>query len=316
MSASAKTTILRAILPDDRSVKTASSYGHPESTETKTIPLSSGKMTTMEIVGRIKELSKVKEEILQSVRQLAVPRVARETRSSWLSFEVELESARLELATTRTDYQGLQEKMENLQRKIDDCKKRTGTLTDLSQTGFSWQQLESESDDFQRVVGRIPSKKLPSAQKAIQAQFKDQAILAVGAKQHDAVYVLMAAPSDKISQLVQLLLLNDFSAIDIPKTPSLDFQSEMRAEDEKTRALANDLETLKPQLEALRKTTGESLNRRLDEINDAILLLKAILKLGEGTQALGLFTQLERPLPAETLNSLARLGVVELESFS
>jgi len=316
MSTPAKNTVLRAILADDASVRMATALGTQGKTESNTIPLTSGQLTTEQIVGRIKELSKVRDEIVQVMRQLNLTREASPSAVDQLDYDSELESAKRELDETREKYQEVQGRIEKIQRQIDDSKKRIAALTEISQTGFATDQLESEAEDFRRLLGRIPVKKLEAAQKAVRSQFKDQAILAVGSKKPDAFYVLVAAPKDKSSQALQTLLLYDFTPIQIPEYKSQDVKSEIQTEEEKANALAKELDELKLQLDDLRKTSGLTLNQRLDKVVDALMMFRGILKLGEGTLASRIYARLERVLPAETVNNLSRRGIIELESSS
>src|SRR5437879_1192668 len=314
MSTPAKNTVLRAILADDTSVKMATALGTPGKTESNNITLKSGQLTTEQIVSRIKELSKLRDEIFQAMRQLNLARDPSTTDQ--LDYDNELDSAKRELDEAREKYQEVQGRIEKIQRQIDDCRKRIAALTEISQTGFATDQLESEAEDFRRVLGRLPVKKLEAAQKAVQSQFKDQAILAVGNKKQDAFYVLVAAPKDKSSQALQTLLLYDFTPIQIPEYKSQDVKSEIQTEEEKAKALAKELDELKLQLDDLRKTAGLTLNQRLDKVVDALMMFRGILKLGEGTQASRIYARLERVLPAEIVNNLSRRGVIELESSS
>ena len=148
------------------------------------------------------------------------------------------------------------------------------------------------------------------------SQFKDQAILAVGNKKQDTFYTLVAAPKDKASQALQALLLYDFAPIEIPEYKSPDAKSEIQREEDRAKALAKELGELEPQLDDLRRKAGQTLNRRLDEVVDAVMLLRGILKLGEGTQASRIYARLERVLPAETMTNLSKRGIIELESSS
>ncbi len=316
MSTPAKNSVLRAILADDASVKMATALGTPGKTESKRIPLTSGQLTTEQIVGRIKELSKLRDEILQVMRQLNLTREAGPSEVDQLDYDGERESARRELDEARTQYQEVQARIDSIQRQIDDSKKRTVALTEISQTGFAADQLESESEDFRRVLGRLPVKKLEAAQKAIVSQFKDQVILAIGNKRQDAFYVLIAAPRDKSSQALQALLLFDFTPIEIPEYKAQDVKSDIQTEEDRAKVLSKDLDEQKLQLEDLRKKAGLTLNRRLDQVVEALMLLRGILKLGEGTQASRIYAPLERVLPAETMNNLSRRGIIEVESSS
>src|SRR6266704_6099187 len=285
MSVPAKVTILKAILPDDASAKAALGLGTFSKTESRSVTLTSGQMTTEALVGRIKELSKLRDEILQVMRQLNLTREAGMSTVDQLNYDTELESVKRELDEARNEYQEVQGKIEKIQRQIDDSKKRIAALTEISQTGFATEQLDSEAEDFRRVLGRLPIKKLEAARKAVQSQFKDQAILAVGNKKQDAFYVLVAAPKDKSSQALQTLLLYDFTPIEILEYKSPDAKSEIQTEEDRVKVLSKELHELKLQLDDLRKKAGQILNRRLDQVVDALMLLRAILKLGEGTQA-------------------------------
>jgi predicted translin family RNA/ssDNA-binding protein len=316
MSTPAKNSVLRAILADDASVKMATALGATGKTESKKIALTSGQLTTEQIVNRIKELSKLRDEILQVMRQLNLTREAAPSTGDQLDDDGELESARRELDEARNEYQEVQGKIEKIQRQIDESKKKVANLTEISQTGFATEQLESESGDFRRALGRLPVKKLEAAQKALQSQYKDQAVLAVGNRKQDLYYVLVAALKDKSSQATQTLLLFDFTPIETPEYKSDDVKSEIQTEAAKAKVLFKELEALKLQLDDLRRRAGQTLNRRLDEVVEALMLLRGILKLGEGTQASRIYAQLERVFPVETVNSLSRKGIVELESSS
>src|SRR3989442_6331699 len=316
MSSTAKITVLRAVLPNDASARTALALGTPGKTESTNVTLSSGDMTTEAIVSRIKELSKLRDEIVQVMRQLNLTREASPSEVDQLDYDSELESARLELDEARGKDQEGQGRIDKIQKLIDDSKKGIAALTEISQTGFATDQLESEAEDFRRVLGRIPAKKLEADQKAVQSQFKDQAIIAVGNKKQDAFYVLVAAPKDKSSQAIQTLLLYDFTPIQIPEYKSQDVKLEIQTAEEKAKILTKELDESKRQLDDLRKTAGLTLNQRLDQVGDALMMVRGILKLGEGTQASRISTQIERVLPAETVNNLSRRGIIELESSS
>jgi vacuolar-type H+-ATPase subunit I/STV1 len=316
MSSPAKSIVLRAVLPNDASTNVALALGPTGKAESKTVTLVSGNMTTEAIVGRIKELSKLRDEILQVMRQLNLTRKSEPSRADQPDYDVELELVKRELEEARDKYQEIQGRIEKVQRQIDDSKKKIAALEEISQTGFATDQLESEAEDFRRVLGRLPGKKLEAAQKAVQSQLKEQAILAVGNKKQDSFYILVAAPKDKSSQTLQTLLLYDFTPIEIPEYKSSDVRSEIRTEDERAKILTQELGELELQLDDLREKAGLTVNHRLDQVIDALMLLRAILKLGDGTQASHIYARLEKILPAETVTNLSRLGIVELESSS
>jgi len=316
MSSPAKTSVLRAILPNHASTKIALALGTPGKTDSKNVTLTSGNMTTGAIVDRIRELSKLRDEILQVVRQLNLTREAASSPVDQLDYQTELESTRRELDETRNQYQEIQGRIENIQRKIDDSKKKIAALTEISQTGFATDQLESEDGDFRRVLGRLPVKKSDTAQKALQSQFKDQAIVAVGNKKRDGIYILLAVLKDKSSQALQTLLLYDFTPIEIPEFRSHDLNSEAQVEEDRVKVLAKELDELNLKRDELRNKAGQTLNHRLDQVVDALMLLRGILKLGEGTHASRIYAHLQKALPDETVSNLSRTGVIELESSS
>jgi uncharacterized coiled-coil DUF342 family protein len=316
MSAPTKITILRAILPNDGSAKAILGLGTFSKTESRSVTLASGLMTTEALVGRIKQLSKLRDEILQVMRLLNLTREAAPSPAVQLDYDEEIETTDEELDEIRNQYQEIQGKIETAQRQVDDSKKKIAALTEISQTGFAADQLESEAGDFRRSVGRLPVKKSEAAQKALQSQFKDQAALAVGNKKQDAVYILVAAPKDRSSQVLQTLLLYDFAPIEISEHELSDVKSEIQREEDRAKAQSEQLGEFKLQLDDLRRKAEQALNRRLDEVVDALMLLRAILKLGEGTQASRIYLQLEKVLPPEIVDNLSRRGIIELESSS
>ncbi|HEV2120191.1 MAG TPA: hypothetical protein VGS11_08845 [Candidatus Bathyarchaeia archaeon] len=316
MSSPAKNNVLRAILADDASVKIATALAAPGNTESKKIALTSGQLTTEQIVNRVKELSKLRDEILQVMRQVSLTRESGPSKADRLDYNSELESAKRELDQARNEYQEVQGKIEKIQRQIDESKKQIAALTEISQAGFATDQLESENGDFRRVLGRLPVKKLDAAQKALRSQYKDQAVLAVGNRKQDIYYVLVAAPKEKFSQALQTLLLYDFTPIEVPEYKSADVKSGIQAEEERGKLLSEELEALKLELDDLRRRAGQNLNRRLDEFVEALMLLRGILKLGEGSQASRIYAHLDKVVPAETLSNLSKRGIIELESSS
>ena len=315
MSSPAKTIVLRAILPNDPSVRTALAR-EAAKVESDTLTLSSEKMTTETIVGRIKELSKLRDEIIQVIRQLSIPREPETEPTDQLSHYVELDTIREEIDDSRSRCQEIRGKIDGIQKQIDDYKKLISGLTELSRTGFTAEQLETEVGDFHRVLGRVPVKKLEAVQKAVQAQLKDQAILAIGTKAKDTAYILVATPKDKSSQTLQTLLLYDFSQVDVPEIKSNDPKAETQARGDQLKALTTDLEELKRQQDDIRKTAGQVLNRRLDEIFDSLLLLRATLKLGEGAEASRVYARLEKPLPTPMMSELTKKAVIDVETLS
>ena len=316
MSSPAKAIVLRVLLPNDVSAKTELGLGPLSKAESRDVTLASGHLTTEAMVGRIKELSKLRDEIFQIMRQLNLTRESGLSSADQPNYDSEMESARREVEETRNEYQELQGSFDKIQREIDDLRKRIAALTEISQTGFATDQLESEAGDFRRILGKLPFKKLEPAQKAITSQFKDQAILATGNRKQDALYVLVATPRDKSSQALQTLLLYDFAPIEISHYESRDVTSEAQSLEKRSVVLTKELDELKLKLGDMRKKAGSTFNQRLDQVVDDLMLLRGILKLGEGTQASQIYVHLERVPPAETVSNLSRKGIIELESSS
>src|SRR5437016_6747735 len=131
MSTPAKNSFLRAILADDATVKMATALGTPGKTESKKIALTSGQLTTEQIVNRIKELSKLRDEILQSMRQLNLTREVAPSTADQPDYDSVLESVKREVDEARNEYQEVQGKLEKIQRQIDDSKKRIAAFTEI-----------------------------------------------------------------------------------------------------------------------------------------------------------------------------------------
>ena len=316
MSSPAKSIVLRAILPNDPSVKIALAREGTAPIESDLLTLSSEKMTTEAIVSRIKELSKLRDEIVLAMRQLSILRDPGTKPTDAITYSDDLESIRQDLNETRSRYQDIQGKIEGIQRQIDDSKKLISGLTELSKTGFTSEQLESKVGEFRRILGRVPVKKLETVQKVVHAQLKDQAILAIGNKGKETAYILVATPKDKSSQALQTLLLFDFSQVDIPEYSSVDLDAGFPAEKEKVGALTKEQEELKRQQDDMRNAAALVLNRKLDAIVDSLILLRGTLKLGEGTQASRVYSRLEKALPAATMKELTKKGIIEVETLS
>jgi len=315
MSSPAKPTVLRAILLGTDPTK-ALSLDTSRKTEIKPVTLSSQKMTTEDLVARIKKLSKLRDEIVQVMRQFNILREAGvNSMNQWDPVE-EPETAQKELEEAKVEYQNVQGEIEKVQRQLEDSKRKLASLTELSQTGFGANQLSSQSQDIRMVLGRVPVKKLEHVKKAVSSQFKDRAILAVGNKKQDSAYLLAATAQDVASQVMQTLLLYDFNSIEIPQGDSLDVESAIRTEDNKSKRFLDDLEQHKGRLEDFRKKAAHSLNRRLDNVVDELMVFRGILRLGEGTQASLVCLHLTKPPSTETMDELTKKGVIDLESSS
>src|SRR6267378_4021363 len=120
MSSPAKITILRAILPNDASAKAALGLGTFSRTESRSVTLTSGQMTTEALVAGMKELSKLRDEILQVMRQLNLTREAGPSSVDQLDYDEEIEPAHEELDEITNQFQEMQDKIDTTQGQVDD----------------------------------------------------------------------------------------------------------------------------------------------------------------------------------------------------
>ncbi len=311
MSTHQKPVTMRLIVPQTASAQVVTILGPRAKVDAYDLVLKTRGLTTSEMVRYIKECSKLRDEMSQVFRQTGVVREGKAVNPEFSSLDAVISEGQKRLEDIRSQYQRMQSQTESLEREVEGAKKQIAAVDQLSETGFGYDEISSQLAGFRRILGRLPVKKVEPARKALQALLKERTIVATGARKQDWVYLLVASPTDIAPQAIQTLLLYDFAPID---TPSMErgfaetIQSLKQSSDSSTRKIA--------ERRADARTAGaewaDSLNRLGDEIEETILVLRSVLRLGEGTGAAHLFAQLEEPPSQETLDSLAREGVLEV----
>jgi uncharacterized protein YlxW (UPF0749 family) len=310
MSATPKGTTLRLILPKDSSGKILASLGTSAKVESKDLTLSADRLTTEMIVRNIKEYMRLRDELLHTLRQLGLPREPRVGSPQVQNHQEALAETRKVLDENRSLYQELQSSIEDLQRQIDEAKKQSSRISEILQAGFPSSEVVSATGDFSRILGRIPVRKLADAQRSLASSMKDQLAFATGNRIKDWVYLLVAVPANKTPQVLQTLLLYDFVQTDIPKSDEPDLQRALASLEAKTKDLTKELEDAKSKLKLFQNEAAETLNRLADNIQDSLMQLQAVLKMGEGANVSRTFAWLAKPLSPKTLNALSDQGVL------
>ncbi len=313
MSSAAKSSTLRIIVPKILAQKTTASLGPSGKIDARDVTLSTGRLTTENIVRQIKEYAKIRDEISQTLRQLGIERSPDNAMPQVSNIEAAFFDAENRATQARGEYQRLTSELTGLERQAQEVEKQISTVEQLKATGFSNEEMLSKATGFRRILGRLPSKKVDAAQKALHSLLKERTLMTVGAKGGDWTYLLVATPTEDASQTLQTLLLYDFIATDMPAFDGPDLGNALKSWQSKKEQLILNKDALNMKLEELRKSQAGPLNSSMDKIEETLLLLRGSLRLGEGTTAAHIFARLEKtPLPV-TLNVLQRDGVLELD---
>lgn len=230
------------------------------------------------------------------------------------SLDSVMEKDQGELDDVRNKYQRLQSETQSLEREIEDVNRQIALVDQLSETGFSYDEISSQLPGFRRILGKLPAKKLDPARKALGALLKERTIVATGARKQDWVYLLVASPSDAASQAQQTLLLYDFIPTDMPSLDGGGLTETVQSWREKKDRLNKKIGERQSEWKVAGGDWGDSLNRLADRIQETILTLRSVLRLGEGATATHIFARLKEPTSQETLDALARGGVLELDT--
>jgi prefoldin subunit 5 len=313
MSGVSKPSTLRIIVPKILAQKTTTSLGPSAKVDAREITLAMGRLTTGTIVRHMKEYAKLKDEISQTLRQLGIERSPDNATAQVSSIEATFSDAQTQAAQARGEYQRLASELAGVDRQVQEVEKQISTVEQLKATGFSNEEMLSRATGFRRILGRLPSKKVDAAQKALHTLLKDRTVMTVGAKGGDWTYLLVAAPTENASQTLQTLLLYDFIATDMPTFDGPDLGVALKSWQSKKEQLTRNRQSLDSNLEDLRKGQAGVLNGSMDKIEETLLLLRGSLRLGEGTIAAHIFARLEKPPVAVTLNMLQKDGVLELD---
>src|SRR5438046_10338700 len=177
--------------------------------------------------------------------------------------------AETQAAEARSEYQKILSSVETADRQVQEIEKQVSTIEQLKGTGFSFDEIMSGATGFRRILGRLPSKKLDAAQKALRALLKERAVMTTGAKRNDSVHILVATSTEDASQALQTLLLYDFVPTDIPNIEAVDATAALMSWQMEKDRLIRAKQSPTSQLEALREEMAGPLNRSADKIGRA-----------------------------------------------
>jgi vacuolar-type H+-ATPase subunit I/STV1 len=313
MNGVSKPSTLRIVVPKILAQKTTATLGPSGKFDAREITLSTGGLTTENIVRHIKEYAKLREEISQTLRQLGIERSPDKATAQVSIIEATFSDAQTQAAQARGEYQRLASELAGVDRQVQEVERQISTVEQLKATGFSNEEMLSRATGFRRILGRLPSKKVDAAQKAVHSLLKERTVMTVGAKGGDWTYLLVAAPTENASQTLQTLLLYDFIATDMPTFDGPDLGVAVKSWQSKKEQLTTNRQSLDTKLQDLRKSQARTLNSSMDKIQETLLLLRGSLRLGEGTTAAHIFARLEKTPMAVTLNMLQSDGVLELD---
>ncbi len=310
MSVASKGTTLRLLAPKDSTEKVLTNLGQTAKLEKKDIVLSGNRLTTEEIVKQIRDLSRLRDELLHSMRQFGVQRDPKGTVQMPDDSARLLAEAQEELESRRTQYQELQSKIESLQRQHDAAEKQVSLLEEVGRTGFTSLEVSGDAGGFNRILGRLPARKLAEAQRDLDGALKDQAVLATGTRVKDLIYVLVALPRDKTSQALQTLLLHDFVQAEAPSSEGVDKDAGMAALETKRKLVQEELDKWGDQMKRFQTETHDTLNRIADMVQEAHMFLRGLLQLGEGSKASIAMAWLAKPVPPKTVSIMRSQGAI------
>ena len=314
MSTAPKGTTLRLLVPKDSAERVLSSLGPTAKLERRDLVLSGDRMTTDDIVKQIRDLSRLRDDILHSIRQFGVQRDPRGTVQTPGNLSGFLAEVREDLENGRSQYQELQSKIESLQRQLDAVEKQINILEEIGRAGFTSPETSGDAGSFSRILGRLPARKLAEAQRDLEGALKDQAVLATGARVKDFVYILVVAPRDKTSQALQTLLLHDFVQTEDPLSEGVDRDATLEALEAKRNSIQKELGKCKDEMKQFQTETQDHLNRIADMVQEAYMSLRGLLQLGEGSKASIAVAWLAKPVPPKTVNIVRSQGaILEME---
>lgn len=310
MSSSAKGTVLRLLTPWVSSSTILANLGPLAKVQSTNLVLTSGRLTTEGIVRTIRELARLRDELLHTMRQLSIPRDPRRSGLENPDYEELLGEAQKQLEEKRKLHQETQARIESLQRQIEDVRKQTARVSELDEAGFASTEAFSAHGQFSRLLGRLPVRKLEPAQRALKSNLQEQAVFATGNRKKDWIYVLVAFPGDKMSTALQTLILYDFVQTEVPSSEEPDLKKTLAKLVEKKDKVADELELAQAELKTTRTETGKDLNVLADIVQDSLIVLRGVLKLGEGMKASYSFVWLEKASPTKVVTALSAHGML------
>ena len=310
MSIPPKGTTLRLIMPKEASSRILTTIGSASKLESKETVLTGGGMTTDEIVARIKECVRLRDELVHTIRQLGLTREPKISNVEGGDFADSLRDVRKQLEDQKSEYLETQSRIEDLAKRIEESKRQFARISEVIQAGFTSEDIVFSKGEFNRVMGKMPARKLEDAQRALQKLLGDQVVLALGNRSKDSAYVLLAAPEERMPQVLQTMLLYDFIQTEIPKSEEPDLKSAQSNLEARLKELTQELDASKEELNGIRKLAGETLNSLTDNVQESLIHLQAVLKMGEGSQASFAFALLAKPPTSKVLTSLSSQGAL------
>jgi len=275
--------------------------------------LDTGRMTTEDVVRYIKEYAKLRDGMSQTLRQLGIERKPESAIPETSDLKTTSSEAETQAAEARREYQKILSSVEAAERQFQEIEKQVSTVEQLKGTGFSFDEIMSGATGFRRILGRLPSKKLDAAQKALRALLKERAVMTTGAKRNDSVHILVATSTEDASQALQTLLLYEFVPTEIPSIEAADATAALMSWQTEKERIIREKQSRNGELEVLRENLAGPLNRSADNIEETLLLLRSSLRLGDGSKAAHILARLDKPLTPIILNSLQKDGVLELD---
>ncbi len=307
-----KNVTLRIITPPrTESNRLLEQLGPAQKLESGTIVLDSGRLTTDEIARYIREYLKLRDETLHAIRQLGVERHAQNVAGTPRDIARQLDPHWKRLTEIRTRYRDLQAQMEILEKQLDDSKKKVALIRQVLETGFGIEEVRgSKGFGFARILGRVPSRRLQDAQKALQSNLKEQAFIATGTQKGDWTHILVAVPSDKATSALQTLVLHDFSPMEIPNVEQPDLKAALDEETRRLDSVSKQLDEARRKLNEFVKNSSGEINGLMDNAIESLIYLRAVLRIGEGIKAQHTFAVLAKSPTAKALDALTKSGAL------
>ena len=301
--------VLRIILPKNNA-RLIGDLGPTRKLETREIRLSSGRLTTDEIAKYIREFSKLRDEVLHTIRVLGVQRNPKNNRDSLTDLRSLQDGSWRLLDQTKTEQREVTGIIEKLEREAEEARKKIALINQVLETGFNLEDVKPTGVGFSKMLGRVPTRRLQDLQKALQSSLNDQVILAIGKRQGDFAHVLVAVPSDRTTQALQTLVLHDFIQTEVPSVDQANLKDALIQETARRDSRLEHLESERKKLQDIVARATERLNELADISQEALILLRAVLRIGEGATAEHAFTILEKNPPSKAVESLTRAGAL------
>ena len=313
MSAAPKPVILRIIVPKTLANQVITSLGPQAKVNATNLIIQTDQLTTEGIVRYIKEYSQLKDELLQMIRQFDIRRDSKPRLIDFPNPDEILEQGRGLLSDTRTTFQNARTQLESLERQADDAKRQAAKIEQLDRAGFDLNAIGMRMSGFKRIIGRLPVKKAEAAEKALRAILSSSLIIARGNRENDTIYLLVAVPTESGQHAIQTLLQYEFVQLEMPEGALDNFRGIVESLIEKSRQLTRELELRRKETQRLNENVGPDLNALTDKAQEVNMILRAALRLGDGTNAAFIQTRLEKPLLPQAIETLSREGVFDEE---